>query len=115
MSLDLTEVDPDDGKPWDFTQADKKAKAKKRIIEEKPFLLIGCPPCIPFSTIFETNISRMDPNKVAAMIQVGIEHLNLCAELCQIQIDAGRFFLHEHPLHARSWKVPSMVNIANKA
>ena len=38
-AYDLTTIDEDDGQPWDFSKADKQAKAKKRVVEDKPFML----------------------------------------------------------------------------
>ena len=38
-----------------------------------------------------------------------IVHLNFVAELYEQQIDSGRFFVHEHPLHADSWTVPRIA------
>ena len=63
--LDLTAVDPDDGKPWDFNNPAKSAKALLTVVNEKPYMLIGCPPCTPFSVLFASNVSRMDPAKRA--------------------------------------------------
>ena len=38
FALDLTIVDPDDGRPWDSDCADKRAKALAKVREEKPTL-----------------------------------------------------------------------------
>ena len=37
------------------------------------------------------------------------EHLMFCLELYKIQIDGGRYFLHEHPAQASSWSLPAMI------
>ena len=34
-------------------------------------------------------------------------------ELYKIQIDAGRYYLHEHPLTASSWQEPCLRKIIN--
>ena len=36
MSFDLTTVDPDDGKPWDFNDPGKRNKAKRYLRFNKP-------------------------------------------------------------------------------
>ena len=36
-----------------------------------------------------------------------------CAELYKMQIDANRYYLHEHPTSASSWKEPSIKAIIN--
>ena len=86
-------------------------KAMRRVQEEKPFLLVGCPPCTAFSSLFASNISRMDPKQVDKIIQNGLTHLKFCTDLYWVQVTAGRFFLHEHPYSAWSWKVPCIKEL----
>ena len=38
-------------------------------------------------------------------------HLEFCSKLYQIQIREGRYFLHEHPMTAESWKEPCIAAI----
>jgi len=42
------------------------------------------------------------------MIERALIHLHFCLELYQIQVDNGRYFLHEHPATATSWKDPKV-------
>ena len=37
LSLDLTEVDPDDGKPWDFTKKDKRDKVLDMVLGRRHY------------------------------------------------------------------------------
>ena len=37
--------------------------------------------------------------------------LNFAVELYRMQLDAGRLFLHEHPLHSTSWDLQSMDDL----
>ena len=48
LALDLTTTD-EMGRPWDFSRADMKAKARAKLRKEKPDLLIGSPMCTLFS------------------------------------------------------------------
>ena len=59
FALDLAVVDPDDGGPWDFDCADKRAKALAKVREEKPTLLIGSPMRRAFGNLQRLNSSRM--------------------------------------------------------
>jgi hypothetical protein len=111
FSLDLTETDPYDGMPWDFSKEEKRARARKRVVSEKPFLLVGSPPCTAFSTLFQSNVTRMHPDKVRQIVEDGMMHLRFCIELYRIQLDAGRFFLHEHPWSASSWRTAEMQEL----
>ncbi len=43
MAMDLTTVDEDDGKPWDFDDKAKRDKAKEKLREQKPLFLVGSP------------------------------------------------------------------------
>ena len=42
-ALDLIETDPDDNKPWDFSQEDKRKKALHKVKVDKPFMLVVSP------------------------------------------------------------------------
>ena len=113
-SFDLTQADPDDGLAWDFNLESKRDKAKKRLREEKPFLLIGCPPCTAFSQLFRSNISRMNPAQVNRIVSEGLTHLKFCMELYHTQVNEGRFFLHEHPLGAWSWTHACVTDLLSR-
>ena len=101
---------------WDFdTQADR-SRAEKRINEEKPMLLIGSPPCTYMSILQELNkcinkdnqewLDRFELNRQGA-----IRHIEFCVRLYRMQMEAGRYFLHEHPWTAKSWDLTSMTKL----
>ena len=90
-SLDLTTLD-EEGKPWDFSSVQMRNKAARKVLEEKPTLLIGSPPCTYFSRLMSITWSRMNPEEAWAKWNQAIEHLNFCMHLYKIQINAGRIF-----------------------
>ena len=45
----------------------------------------------------------MDPTEVQQRIVYGRKHWKFCAQLYRMQIEQGRYFLHEHPETASSW------------
>ena len=45
FALDLTVIDPDDGRPWDFNKRAKRDKALKMLRTEKPLLLVAGTEC----------------------------------------------------------------------
>ena len=49
--LDLTKVDPVDGRPWDFSFEMKRKRAVELLEREKPLLFTACPMCGPFSAL----------------------------------------------------------------
>ena len=112
FAYDLTVLDPDDGQPWDFSLASKREKARAKVREQKPYVLIGSPMCTHFSTWQRLNEAKS--RDVQAMRRAKAEatvHIDFVASLYEEQIAAGRYFLHEHPLYASSWTVPSMAKI----
>ena len=57
FAFDLSGED-ENGESWDFTRADMRAKARAFLLEEKPFLLIGSPPCTAFCSWQGLNAAR---------------------------------------------------------
>ncbi len=109
FALDLTGHD-EDGREWDFTQKSMRDKARKRVAEEKPQLLIGSPPCTPYSAWQNLNAAKhgwpageLEKRRVAGDI-----HLAFVCELYTMQMDGDRYFLHENPDQAASWGRPCM-------
>ena len=97
FSMDLREVDPDDGQPWDFTVHEKREKARRRLMEEEPILLVGCPPCSSFSRLQQLSWHKRPPEDYEAMVQEGLTHHRFVYELYELQRSGGRYFLHETP------------------
>ena len=75
MSVDLTTLDPDDGKPWDFNSPEKRDKIEAIVESGKIMLLIGSPMCSAFSQIQSLNYSRMAPERREQIISDGRRHL----------------------------------------
>ena len=60
MSFDL--IHDEQGRQWDFTEADQRAKARRLIQEIDPHFVVGSPPCTMFSTLMNNwNKHRMSP------------------------------------------------------
>ena len=68
FALDLTVIDPDDGKPWDFDTKEKRDKAFAKVKEEKPKLLIGSPMCTPFSLLQNLSKDKGDLEQKKALL-----------------------------------------------
>ena len=113
-SLDLNTRDPDDGHPWDFRLPSKRAKARQLLQTLQPWLLVTSPPCTMFSQVQHTNWHRMDPEMVRRRMIEARLHLDFCMELCHLQAEQGRLFLHEHPWSASSWAEPSVAALLGR-
>ena len=115
LALDITVKDAYDGQPWDFSLKHKRDRARALISEQRPFILIGSPMCTHFCTWQALNIVKSKDKQAMERARVAAEvHLKFVAELYQMQMDNGLYFLHEHPMFATSWSIQEMKEIAQR-
>ena len=113
-ALDLTTNDDDD-RPWNFDQLEMRNRAVHKLLRDEPTLLIGSPMCTAFSQMNNNvNYPKMEPWRVQEKLQYGRKHLEFCAKLYDLQWNAGRYFIHEHPAEASSWKEPCIRRLLEK-
>ena len=86
---------------WDFDREDHQKLAQKRIDETKPKLLVGSPECRMFSAL--QNLSPWTKEK-EAKLKAAERHLEFVCKLYEQQVREKRWFLHEHPIGATSWR-----------
>ncbi len=104
FAFDLTVVDPDDGKEWDFSKAEKREKARQKLRAQKPYVLIGSPCCRQFCTWQALNRFKHGQSAEAKRAEIEAKlHLDFVVSLYHDQLDGGRYFVHEHPYWATSW------------
>ena len=89
---------------WDLADPQQRKQMWRKLDEERPLLIVLCPPCGPFSQLQEWNFQRMPLEKSMMMLWTGLEHLELAMAIARWQKRQGGYFLFEHPLGARSWK-----------
>ena len=65
--------------------------------------------CTWFSTLQNLNPSRMETEEWQAGYKKAVAHVKFVFELYDMQVQGGRYFLHEHPASATSWKIPEVV------
>ena len=111
FALDLTCIDPDDGKPWDFNVLEKRQKAIKMTRDQKPLFLILSPMCTAFCTWQRLNAQKCEPGRLERKLEIAREHLQYAAQLCREQVEGGRYFLFEHPKFASWWAEPCMKEL----
>ena len=102
-SLDLTTCD-EDGKPWGFNSINMRNKAIRKLINDKPVVLIGFSLCTEYSTMNRINHSKMTAEEVEQRMSYARKHLEFCIKLYEVQWRNGLYFLHEHPDSASSWQ-----------
>ena len=108
-SLDLTTFD-EQGRPWDFSRADCKQRARDLVRAKRPILLVGSAMYTYLSSLMGWMTRRMDPQVVRQRVREAVEHLKFLFELYEIQASSGRYYLHEHPTGASSWRQPAVVD-----
>ena len=96
---------------WDFNKPEDRARAKEYIQRVKPKLVVGCPMCKMFS-----RLQCMSPwtQKKDEEYRKAVVHLKFVVEIYEMQIDGGRFFLHEHPEGASSWELPEIKKLMRR-
>ena len=78
----------------------------------QPQWIMGSPPCTAFCIWnYGYNYKHMKKSDVDAKLEEGRRHLSFCAYLYRKQLAKGRYFLHEHPANASSWKEPCIVQL----
>ena len=58
------------------------------------------------------NYPKMSKEKVQAALAEGRIHLSFVASLYRRQILRGKYFLHEHPATAMSWKEDAILRLS---
>ena len=92
------------GVAWDFRRAEDRERAREQIRREKPFLVVGSPPCTEFSAVQNLNRRHFSAAEARRRRAEAMTLLGFALEVYQLQLDAGRHFLHEHPASASSWR-----------
>ena len=114
FSVDL-ETQRADGQHWDLCKDSHVEDLLKLLEEEKPTFLGGSPPCGPFSSL-QTLVDAANKTPVHVRkqrMQEGKKHLRTAVQAYWQQLEAGRYFLHEHPQGARSWEEPYVQELRN--
>ena len=112
-ALDLITI-VETGRAWDFDCIHMKNKATRKLLEDKPMLLIGSPMCTEFCSWMYINHLKMPKKVVHERMRKARAHSEFCTTLYAIQINQGRYVLHEHLLGASSWKEDCIQKILGK-
>lgn len=99
---------------WDLADPKQRLqmwRALRILREERPRVIIACPPCTAFSQLQAINFGRMDADKKIHMLQIGREHV----AVLRWQLRRGGAVLFEHPDGASSWQDPELQSLATHA
>ena len=65
-------------------------------------LLIVSPMCTAVSVLQNLNYSKKSPEEVKNISRRAIKHVAFAIRLCEMQDEAGRYFVYEHSKTAKS-------------
>ena len=77
--------------------------------DEDPYLLTGSPPCEAFSLLQGLNKNKIPEEVRKQRLEEGREKLRTAVRYYKERRAKGRYFLHEHPVHATAWKEPEVT------
>ena len=98
-----------DGQRWDLRSASDQAELERMQEAVGPYVLTGGPPCEKFCNLQALNRRNWTAAQVKEDLEKGRVHLRTAVAAYHRQMDAGRYFLHEHPKTATSWGEPEML------
>ena len=82
------------------------------IYEECPRWIIASPPCTDFCVRnFAWNHPKMPADEVDRRLREAMLHIKFVCKRYRHQLRHGRYFLHEHPRSARSWKTQPIQHV----
>ena len=96
---------------------DEQMKEVERLVmEEELVLLIVSPMCRSFSKLIKLTRVAGGLNEVKHkdLLERCVRHLRFCFRMYEVQRDAGRLFLHEHPWTTWSWDISSVTELKDK-
>ena len=79
-ALDITTSDVD-GRAWDFNQLEMRNRTVRKLVRDKPILLVGSPMCKAFSQLNNINYSKMLKEEVEQRLKYGRKHIEFCTKL----------------------------------
>ena len=93
---------------YDLRLARDLGRMWRELGQDDPELVLLCPPCTAFSLLQQWNYPRMDFEKAKLMIEDGLHHVRVSADVAQWQHRRGKKFLFEHPLGSKVWQEPEI-------
>ena len=96
---------------WDLYRSDHRAAVIKYIEQEKPRVVIGSPPCTMFPSLQHFNSCSPESQRRRRRALV---LLRLAVKVYRLQAEAGRYYVHEHPATASSWKEKELKDFAGQ-
>ena len=102
VAIDLTATD-ELGVGWDFSVLAHQRQVQQEVALGKPYLLVG-------SSQFGS-LSAWDTANASRSLDTTARHLKFCCELYKLQMDNGKYFVHEFPWEPSVWYADAMSSL----
>ena len=93
---------------WNFFNPRDRASFWKVMREQEPDCVLMTPECRPFSTMMESNWSRMSKEKCLRLQTEGLAMWHFCVQVAEFQLNRDKEFCIEQPGFASSCSTHSM-------
>ena len=100
---------------WDLSAAHQKVCCVEEVMGRAPLVLVLSPPCTMHSALYNWNWWKMVPSEREKKFLRNHGLLEFACLLADLQHNAGRFFILEHPVTATSWQSPRVVDLKELA
>ena len=108
LIIDMT-AKRNDRQFWDFGTREDQETLEQMQQEHQTEPLIGSAPCISCRTILHSS----ENGTKEQIDKTQDEYTQACIQAYKRQLSMGRHFLHEHPVHASSWRMPEVRELMN--
>ena len=103
FAVDLCET-KEIGEYWNLNKTADVELLHELIDREEPLLITGSPPGHLFSKLQAISWNKIPPEIREKRMKEALHHLHTSCDVYEKQIQQGRYFLHEAPWGATSWK-----------
>ena len=90
----------------------QKKAAVEKVDRDEPGLVVTSPRCTAYSTLL--NFGACSDEHRKRLTEECDNHLDTALDACEKQLDGGRYFLHEAPHAASSWKKQRVEDLMNR-
>ena len=113
FAVDLCET-KENGEYWNLNKTADVELLHELIDREEPLLITGSPPCHLFSKLQAISWNKIPPEIREKRLKEALHHLHTSCDVYEKQIQQGRYFLHEAPWGATSWKDERVERISSR-
>ena len=96
---------------WDLHRRDHQELVLEYVRKNKPMMIVGSPPCTMFSAL--QNLTPWSAEREQRRRR-DVALLRFAMKVYRLQVDEGRYFVHEHPATASSWREGAVKDLVKR-